>query len=152
MQKGRSQRVGSIRGRARNDRSQEMIKSQLRRLYVLPWLGWGLWCLYWPIYNQDQQAEKLRALNLQVFKSCLDSDADHEHCWKAKEKAEKELEESEVSPYGEWKIAIPFLAGLILILPLIVYGLLFRAVPWLVRWAWEWNEPQKVGSERRPHP
>ena len=166
MQKGRSQRVGRIRGPARNDRSQEMIKPQLRRLYVLSWLGWGLWCLYWPIYNQDQQAEKLRALNLQVFKSCLDSDPDHEHCWKAKEKVEKELEESEVSPYGEWKIAIPFLAGLILIPPLIVYGLLFRAVPWLVRWVWEWNEPQKmrhsashssgslqkVGSERRPRP
>jgi len=84
---------------------------------------------------------------LEVLKSCLDSDPNHEHCWKVQEKALEDLEESEFSPYREWKIAIPFLAGLILIPPLILYGLLFKAVPWLVRWAWG-----GIGSERRPHP
>jgi hypothetical protein len=137
MEQRRSQRVGRIRGRARNDRPQEMIKPQLRRMYVLLWVVWGLWCLYWPIYNQDQQADNRRALNLEVFKSCLNSDSNHEHCWKAQEKAEEDLEESEVSAYSEWKIAVPFLAGLILIPPLILYGLLFRAVPWLMRFVWE---------------
>jgi hypothetical protein len=87
----RSQRVGRIRGRARNDRSQEMIKARLRRLYVLLWVGWGLWCLYWPIYNQDQQPDNRRALNLEVLKSCLDSDPNHEHCWKVQEKALEDL-------------------------------------------------------------
>ena len=137
MQQRRSQRVGRIPGSARNDRSQEMIRPQLRRLYSLVWVGWGLWCLYWPIYNQDQQLNNLRALNLKVLKSCLESDPNHEHCWRAQEKAEEDLEASAVSPYSESKITIPFLAGLILIPPLILYGLLFRAVPWLVRWAWE---------------
>jgi hypothetical protein len=140
MQQRGSQTVGRIRGRARNDRSQEMIKAQLRRIYVLLWVVWGLWCLYWPIYNQDQRASNLRARNLEVFKSCLDSDPDHEHCRKAQEKAEEDLEASAVSPYSE-KIAIPFLTGLILIPPLIVYGLLFRAGPWLAR----------KGEEAAPH-
>jgi hypothetical protein len=90
------------------------------------------------------QANNLRARNLEVFKSCLDSDPNHEHCWKAQEKAEEDLEESKVSPYGEWKIAIPFLAGLILIPPLILYGLLFRAVPWLVRFVWEGWKGEKA--------
>ena len=130
-----------------------MIKPQLRRIYVLLWVLWGFWCLYWPIYNQDQQANNLRRRNLEVFKSCLDSDPNREHCWKAREKAEEDLEKSEVSPYGEWKIAIPFLAGLILIPPLILYGLLFRVVPCLVRVVWEgWKgekAPTPQGGRKR---
>ena len=115
-----------------------MIKPRLRRLYVLLWVGWGLWWLYWPIYIQNQNWDLSMQSRRTVLEACLDSTPNQQRCRDEDDASfKRELEAFDVSPYKPWKVSVPLISGLMLIPPLIVYGLLFRAVPWLVRFVWE---------------
>lgn len=74
-----------------------------------------------------------------VFRSCLDDSlSDTYRCWKDEGSSLKMdlyfVRDSYPYDGKHWNATVLFMLGFALIPPLLLYGMVFHALPWLARW------------------